>query len=190
MDLLKEKIINDGIVIPPDILKVDSFLNHQIDVNLFEEIGKEFARRFSHQKIDKILTVEASGIALACFVSLALNKQPVVYAKKDASTIISENSFYCKVHSFTKKVTTNIRVDKIYLNESENILIIDDFLANGQAALGLSNLVEQAKANLVGIGIVIEKGFQPGRKLLESKGYHVESLAIIERFKNNKIIIK
>ncbi|MEG0283649.1 MAG: xanthine phosphoribosyltransferase [Erysipelotrichales bacterium] len=190
MELLKKRILEEGEVIEPNILKVDRFLNHQIDVALYVEIGKELANRFKDKKIDKILTVEASGIALACFCSNALNQQPVVYAKKDDSKIISENTYSHPVHSFTKNKTSNIRVDKKFFSEDENILIIDDFLANGQASLGLASIVNQAKANVVGIGIVVEKGFQQGRSLLEKEGYKVESLAIIDHFENGKVIFR
>ncbi|WP_423364465.1 xanthine phosphoribosyltransferase [Mycoplasma sp. P36-A1] len=190
MKELKRRISLEGIVIEPNILKVDSFINHQIDVKLYEEIGKEIAKRYEGVTVDRILTVEAGGIALACFVSQAMNYQPVVYAKKDPSAIISNNVYHTKVHSFTKNKDYNIRVDKRFIKENENILIIDDFLANGEAGLGLANIVESANAIVAGFGIVIEKGFQPGRSKLEEKGYKVESLAIIESFKDGKAIIK
>lgn len=190
MQVLKDRIQEQGIVIEPNILKVDNFLNHQIDVKLYEQIGKEFAKRYQDQKIDRILTVEAGGIALACFVAQAMEYQPVVYAKKDPSAIISDDVYYANVHSFTKKRDYNIRVDKRFINENDNVLVIDDFLANGEAGLGLAKIVEEAKANVVGFGIVIEKGFQPGRNKLEEHGYRVESLAIIDEFKNGEVVFK
>ncbi|MGL5633962.1 MAG: xanthine phosphoribosyltransferase [Sarcina sp.] len=190
MKILKDKILNDGIVREGNILKVDSFLNHQMDIKLFNEIGKEFKRRFEGQKIDKILTIEASGIGIAAIVSQYFDFAPVVFAKKTESLNLDSDLYEAKVHSFTKKKTYSVRVGKRFLNEGENILIIDDFLAMGCAAKGLIEIVRQSKTNLVGIGIVIEKGFQEGREVLEGLGARVESLAIIENFDNGNINFK
>lgn len=190
MEILKNRIINDGIVVPPNILRVDSFLNHQIDVALYEQIGAEFANRFGSVQIDRIATVETGGVALACFVSQAMGHVPVVYAKKDSSAILSDDCYSADIHSFTKKRDYVIRLDRRYLKNNENVLVIDDFLANGQACLGLAGIIEQAGARVAGFGIVIEKGFQPGRKLLEENGYQVQSLAIIEKLEDGKVVFR
>jgi len=190
MQLLKDKILKEGKVNNGHILRVDNFINHQMDIKLFNEMGKEFKNRFKDKKIDKILTVEASGIAIAAITSQYFDYVPVVFAKKISSAIISDNTYNSDVYSYTKKVTSNIRVDRKYINEGENILIIDDFLANGNAAIGLINIIKQAKANPVGIGIVIEKGFQEGRKRIEELGVQLESLAIIEKFEDGKVVLK
>ncbi|SKA77333.1 xanthine phosphoribosyltransferase [Caloramator quimbayensis] len=190
MELLKKRILKDGIVINNSILKVDNFLNHQIDTKLFNEIGKEFKRLFEGQTIDKILTIESSGIAVASFASIHFNYVPVVFAKKTNSSIIDENVYTSKVHSFTKNTDYIIRVSKKYIKDGENVLIIDDFLANGCAALGLIEIIEQSGANVAGIGVVIEKIFQGGREKIEKRGYKVNALASIENFDDNKIIFK
>lgn len=188
MDLLKNRILKDGKVVSGNILKVDSFLNHQIDGELIKEIGLEFKRRFEGENITKVLTIEASGIAIAVMVSMALGV-PMVFAKKKVPSTMGD--FYTtKVFSFTKNVTYDICVSKEFLNEGDNVLVVDDFLANGHAALGLADLVNKANANLTGIGIVIEKGFQNGRKLIEDKGIKLESLAIIEKLDDSKIYLK
>ena len=175
MKLLEERIIADGKVIGDDILKVDMFLNHQIDVHLLQEIGKEFKRRFDGCNINKILTIEASGIGIACITAQYFSV-PVVFAKKGAHKNVGSNVYSSVVHSFTKGTDSNVTVSKDYINKGDKILIIDDFLANG--------------AELEGVGIAIEKGFQPGRKVLEEKGARVESLAIIEKMGNGTITFK
>lgn len=189
MELLKDKIISEGKVIGDRILKVDSFLNHQMDVGLFNEMGKEFKRRFDGEKIDKILTIESSGIGPACITAQYFNV-PVLFAKKTVSKNIGNDVYSAEVYSFTKDLQYKIYVSCNYIKKGENILAIDDFLANGQAAAGLKDIIDQAGANLVGMGIVIEKGFQDGRKALEKMGVRVESLAIIESMKDGKIRFK
>jgi len=179
MELLKERIRKDGKVRGTDVLKVDSFLNHQMDIELFEEIGKEFARRFEGEKITKILTIEASGIGIACIAARYFHV-PVVFAKKNQTKNIAGDVYTSKVESFTHGRVYDIIVSKDYLGPDDKVLIIDDFLANGAALMGLSQLVKDAGATLVGCGIVIEKGFQPGGKMLRDKGVRVESLAIVD----------
>lgn len=190
MKLLKDKIMECGKITDGKILRVESFVNHQMDIKLFNEMGKEFKDRYSYTKIDKILTIETSGIGIAAIVSQYFDYAPVVFARKTPSAIISDNTYNYEVYSFTKNITNMVRVDKEFLSEGENILIIDDFLANGCAAVGLINIVRQAKANPIGMGIVIEKGFQGGRKAIEDLGVRVESLAIIDHFEDGKVIFK
>ena len=187
MRLLKEKIKNEGIVLNNSILKVDAFLNHQIDPELMMELGREFSKRFADKKVTKILTVESSGIAVALTTALFFHV-PVVFARKQKPSTMNENLYSTKVFSFTKNVTNNVSVSKKFLPPGENILILDDFLANGEAAMGLVDLVHQAGSNVVGIGIVIEKSFQPGRKRLIDAGYQVESLARIKAFEKGQIV--
>lgn len=189
MNILKEKILSDGKVIDGRILKVDSFLNHQIDVDLFNKIGQEFKELFKDKIVDKILTIEASGIGLACITAQYFNV-PVVFAKKSLSLNLSGELYVTDVHSFTKDTNYKVYVSKSYIKEDENILIIDDFLAHGEASLGLMDIIEKGKAKVSGIGIVIEKGFQGGRKKLEEKGANVKSLAIIESMNNGDIKFK
>lgn len=186
MKLLKERILSEGRTMGEEIIKVDSFLNHQIDADLFMEMGKEFRRLFDSKKITKLLTVEASGIAIATVAALEFGV-PVVFAKKAQSRNLDKDIYSSKVFSFTKQVTYDVMVSKRYLSEDDHLLIIDDFLANGKAALGLIDIAEQAGATVEGVGIVIEKGFQPGGKLLRDKGIRVESLAIIDRIKDGQI---
>lgn len=190
MKSLQEKILREGSVSGEDILKVDSFLNHQLDVAFLNEIGEEFKNRFKNEKIDKILTIEASGIAIASIASQHFGNVPVVFAKKVESKNLDADVYETKVYSFTKAKEYSVKVSKKYLNEGENILVLDDFLANGRAAIGLKDLVDQANANLVGIGIVIEKGFQEGRSVIESKGIKLESLAIIDSIENGTITFR
>lgn len=178
MELLKERILKDGIVKKGNVLKVDSFLNHQMDVKLFNEIGKEFKRLFSEKEINKILTIEASGIGIACIAAQHFDV-PVVFAKKTQSINIDGQVYSTKIQSFTHKKVYDVIVSKKFLDKDDRILIIDDFLANGCALEGLINLVESAGATVEGVGIVIEKGFQGGGELIRSKGIKVESLAII-----------
>ncbi len=190
MERLKEKILSDGYIIEPNILKVDRFINHQIDVTLFIEIGQAFKEHFKQHKITKILTVEASGIGVACLTALAFDQVPVVFAKKATSAIMTGTMYEASVHSFTKKQDYQMIVDQRFITKDDCVLIVDDFLANGQASLGLVSIVKQAGATLAGVGIVIEKGFQTGRKLLEEAGVDVCSLAVIERFEDGKVVFK
>lgn len=186
MELLIEKIKNEGSVLSSSVLKVDSFLNHQIDPQLMLEIGKEFAERFAECGITKILTIESSGIAPAVMAGLQLNV-PVVFARKRKSLTLVNDLITASVHSFTKGETNEISVSEKYLSENDTVLIIDDFLANGQAALGLAEIADKANASIAGIGIVIEKGFQEGGSLLRDRSYRVESLAIINSLENGTI---
>lgn len=179
MKLLEERILKDGIVAPGGVLKVDSFLNHQIDVELYNEIGKEFKRLFADVKVDRILTIEASGIGIAC-VAAQYFGVPVVFAKKAKSKNIIGDVYTSSVQSFTYGKTYDITVSVKFLRQGENVLIIDDFLANGKAALGLMDIVEKAGAKVSGVGIVIEKGFQKGGAQLRAMGVNVKSLAIVK----------
>ncbi len=179
MELLKERIRKDGKVKEGNVLKVDSFLNHQMDIHLFQEIGKEFQRRFQGEEINKILTIEASGIGIACIVAESFDV-PVVFAKKTQTKNIAGDTWTTKVESFTHGRIYDIIVSKEFLGKGDKVLIIDDFMANGKALEGLSDLVKMSGAELVGAGIVIEKGFQPGGDELRRRGIRVESLAIIE----------
>ncbi len=180
MNFLEERILKDGIVKEGNILKVDSFLNHQIDIELFNKMGKEFRRRFEGKNINKILTIEASGIGIACIAAQYFDNAPVVFAKKTKSLTTDNDVYSCDVYSFTKKVTNNVRVNKSYLSADDHVLIIDDFLANGAALKGLISIVEMAGATVEGIGIAIEKGHQDGGKMIRDMGYQLESLAIVE----------
>ena len=179
MNFLEERIAKDGVVKPGNVLKVDSFLNHQMDTQLMEQIGKEFKRRFEHKSITKVLTIEASGIAVAIFVAHQLGV-PMVFAKKSQSINIDGDVYVAQVESFTHKRTNQVIVSKKYIQEGENILIIDDFLANGCALQGLISIVEKAGATVAGCGIVVEKGFQIGGRVIRNLGYHLESLAIVD----------
>ena len=179
LNFLEQRILKDGIVKEGNVLRVDSFLNHQLDVSLLEEIGKEFYKRFKSEKITKVLTVEASGIAIACFVA-AKFKVPVVFAKKSKSLNLGDDVYSAEVESFTHKTKNTVVVTKKYIQKEDNILIIDDFLANGAALQGLISILNQAGATVAGIGIAIEKGFQPGGQFIRNMGYHLESLAIVE----------
>jgi xanthine phosphoribosyltransferase len=189
VQLLKEKILKHGKKLEGNILKVDSFLNHQIDIELLNEIGKEFKKRFQDKKVTKILTVEASGIAIAVIAAQYFNV-PVVFAKKTESKTLDKKVYEGSVYSYTKAQHYKIRVSKDYISKEDNILIIDDFLANGQAILGLKEIVDAANANLVGVGIVIEKGFQMGGSLLREAGINVESLAIIDSLEQDEIVFR
>ncbi|WP_010093913.1 xanthine phosphoribosyltransferase [Ornithinibacillus scapharcae] len=189
MKLLKEVIIERGRIISSDVLKVDSFLNHQIDPELMKEIGKEFSRRFQEAGITKILTIESSGIAPAVMTGLELGV-PVVFARKRKSLTLVDNLLTAKVYSFTKKETNEISVSNEHLHQEDVVLIIDDFLANGQAVRGLMDIVKQAHSTMAGVGAVIEKGFQSGGNLLREQGIHVESLAIIESLASNQITFR
>ena len=191
MELLKERIQRDGKIKEGNVLKVDSFLNHQMDVRLFHEIGKEFRRRFAGEEINKILTIEASGIGIAC-VAAEVFGVPVVFAKKTRTKNIAGDVYTTKVESFTHGRVYDIIVAKEFLGAGDRVLIIDDFLANGKALEGLSELVNLSGAKLVGAGIVIEKGFQVGGNLIREKGIHLESLAIVESMdeKTGKIVFR
>ena len=179
MQLLKDRIRKDGKIKEGNVLKVDSFLNHQMDVKLFQEIGKEFKRRFADEEITKILTIEAPGIGIAC-VAAEVFDVPVVFAKKTQTKNIAGDVYTTKVESFTHGRVYDIIVSKEFLGEGDKVLLIDDFLANGKALEGLAELVKKSGAELVGAGVVIEKGFQVGGDIIRSKGIHLESLAIVE----------
>ncbi|MCM0582622.1 xanthine phosphoribosyltransferase [Weissella diestrammenae] len=187
MKLLEEKIRQDGRVIGTEVLKVDNFLNHQIDPKLMQAMGNEFAQLFKGQQIDKVLTVESSGIAPAVFTALALDV-PMVFARKKKSLTLSDENYTADVFSFTKQETNHIIVDKRFLTAGERILLIDDFLANGQAVEGMLEIARAASVDVVGVGIVIEKTFQKGRAILDEKGIHVESLARIAAFEDGQVI--
>ncbi|MGX9289925.1 xanthine phosphoribosyltransferase [Bacillus sp. A015] len=186
MELLRQKIENEGIVLSNQVLKVDAFLNHQIDPVFMHEIGQEFAKLFKHDGITKIITIESSGIAPAVMAGLALHV-PVVFARKRQSLTLTDNLLTASVYSFTKNVESTIAVSNTHLSENDCVLIIDDFLANGEAAKGLAAIAKQAKAAVAGFGIVIEKSFQPGRKELVQMGYRVESLARIASLEEGKV---
>ena len=179
MRLLEERIRKDGIVKEGQVLKVDSFINHQMDINLFNEMGKEFKRLFADKPINKILTIEASGIGLACVIAQHFDV-PVVFAKKAKSINLDGDMYTTKIESFTHKRVYDVIVSKKFLSEEDHVLIIDDFLANGCAVAGLVDLVSSAGATVEGVGIAVEKGFQQGGKILRDKGLQVESLAIVE----------
>ncbi|MBQ8039658.1 MAG: xanthine phosphoribosyltransferase [Lachnospiraceae bacterium] len=179
MNCLEEKILKDGIVKEGNVLKVDSFLNHQMDIDLFNEMGKEFKHRFEGKEINKILTIEASGIGIACVVAQHFHV-PVVFAKKSKSINLEGEMYVAEVESFTHKCKNQVIVSKKFLNPKDKVLIIDDFLANGCALQGLIQIVQSAGASVAGIGIAIEKGFQSGGRIIRNLGYQLESLAIIE----------
>ena len=179
MNFLEERILKDGLVKKGNVLKVDSFLNHQMDVALLDEIGKEFHRRFSDLGITKVLTIEASGIAIACATARYF-EAPVLFAKKSKSVNIDGDVYVAEVESFTHKCKNNVIVSKKFLNEGDKVLIVDDFLANGCALQGLISITEQAGAEVMGIGIAIEKGFQIGGRVIRNLGYRLESLAIVD----------
>ncbi|AXK17662.1 MULTISPECIES: xanthine phosphoribosyltransferase [Bacillus] len=186
MKVLQEKILNEGKVLSGDVLKVDAFLNHQIDPVLMQEIGKEFAKRFKEGNITKIVTIESSGIAPAVMAALELGVK-VIFARKRKSLTLQDNMYVANVYSFTKQETNEISLSRTHIDGNDRVLIIDDFLANGQAALGLMSLVEQAGASIAGIGIVIEKAFQDGGKKLREQGVRVESLAEIASLDNGTV---
>jgi xanthine phosphoribosyltransferase len=183
---LEQKILAEGIVLSEEVLKVDSFLNHQIDPVMMQQIGQEFARLFKDAGITKIITIEASGIAPAVMAGLELGV-PVIFARKYQSLTLKDDLYRSKVFSFTKQVESTIAISKKHINAADKVLVIDDFLANGQAALGLADLIHQAEAEVIGIGIVIEKSFQPGRQVLLDKGYRVESLARVKSLTNGAV---
>ena len=186
MYALEQKILNEGIVLSDQVLKVDAFLNHQIDPVLMQLIGKEFAARFKDAGITKIITIEASGIAPAIMAGLELGV-PVIFARKYQSLTLKDDLYRSKVFSFTKQTESTIAISNKHLSSTDKALVIDDFLANGQAALGLIDLIHQANAEVVGVGIVIEKSFQPGREVLLEKGYRVESLVRVKSLADGKV---
>lgn len=179
MNFLEERIVKDGIVKEGNVLKVDSFLNHQMDIALFDKIGREFKERFKDKQINKILTIEASGIGIAAVTAMHFGV-PVVFAKKAKSINLEGEMYVAEVESFTHKTKNQVIVSKKFLNEEDRVLIIDDFLANGCALQGLIQIVQASGAVAEGIGIVIEKGFQPGGRIIRNLGYQLESLAIVD----------
>ena len=191
MNCLEARIMKDGVVKEGNVLKVDSFLNHQMDISLMNEIGKEFYDRFCHKPINKVLTIEASGIAIAYAVAQQFNV-PLVFAKKSKSINIAGDTYVAEVESFTHKNKNTVLVSKQFLSEQDHVLIVDDFLANGCALQGLISIVDQAGGTVEGIGIAIEKGFQVGGQVIRNLGYHLESLAIVESmdYKTGKIVFR
>lgn len=179
MNFLEERIVKDGVVKPGNVLKVDSFLNHQMDISLIEEIGREFKRRFADKPINKVMTIEASGIGIAAFVAKEFGV-PMVFAKKSKSINIDGEMFVAEVESFTHNNKNQVIVSKKFLSADDHLLIIDDFLANGCALQGLISIAESAGATVEGLGIVIEKGFQVGGRVIRNLGYQLESLAIVD----------
>ncbi|HGD0740961.1 TPA: xanthine phosphoribosyltransferase [Streptococcus agalactiae] len=187
MKLLEERILKDGDVLGENILKVDSFLTHQVDFELMQEIGKVFANKYKEAGITKVVTIEASGIAPAVYAAQALGV-PMIFAKKAKNITMTEGILTAEVYSFTKQVTSQVSIVSRFLSNDDTVLIIDDFLANGQAAKGLLEIIGQAGAKVAGIGIVIEKSFQDGRDLLEKTGVPVTSLARIKAFENGRVV--
>ena len=181
MDILKQRIASEGQILPGNIIKVDSFLNHKIDVTMLNTIGQAFYERFKDLQIDKIITIEASGIAIAVITAQYFNV-PVIFAKKGEAKAMLDQVYATKIHSYTKDTTVQINIAQAYLLKDEQILILDDFLAHGEAVNGLIDLISQAKAKIAGIGIVIEKGFQDGGSSLRAQGHRLESLVIIDGF--------
>ena len=179
MNFLEERILKDGVVKPGNVLKVDSFLNHQMDISLMEEIGREFKRRFKDKNVTKVMTIEASGIGIAAFVAKEFGV-PMVFAKKSKSINIAGDVYVAEVESFTHKNKNQVVVSKQFLHADDHLLIIDDFLANGCALLGLISIADAAGATVEGLGIVIEKGFQFGGRVIRNLGYQLESLAIVD----------
>ena len=179
MNFLEERILKDGVVKPGHILKVDSFLNHQMDISLMEEIGREFKRRFAHKKITKVLTIETSGIPIACAEAREVGV-PVGFAKKNHSVNLDGDVYVAEIVSFTSQKTNQVIVAKKFLSEADHVLIIDDFLANGCALQGLISIADSAEATVEGLGIAIEKGFQEGGYRIRNLGFHLESLVIVE----------
>ena len=191
MNFLEERIVKDGIIKEENVLKVDSFLNHQMDISLMDEMGKEFYNRFCHKRITKVLTIESSGIAIACSVARCFGV-PVVFAKKAKSINIDGEMYVAEVESFTHKNVNQVIVSKKFINSDDHVLIIDDFLANGCALQGLISITESAGATVEGLGIAIEKGFQIGGRIIRNLGYHLESLAIVESMdaKNGTVVFR
>ena len=188
MKLLEDRILNEGVVINNDILKVDSFINHQIDVSLVNSFADEVKEFFKEKQVDKVLTIETSGIPMAFAVAERFTNAPLVFAKKSKSAIVDDNVYKTEIKSFTRNMVSTVTVAKPYLKQGEHILVVDDFLAEGNAAIGLINMCKQAGAIVVGFATVIEKSFQGGRKRIEELNIPVYSGAIIKAFKNNKPI--
>ena len=189
MKLLEDRILKDGNVLGENILKVDSFLTHQVDFDLMREIGKVFAEKFKDASITKVVTIEGSGIAPALYAAEALDV-PMIFAKKAKNITMNEGILTAEVYSFTKQVTSTVSIASKFLTPEDKVLIVDDFLANGQAAKGLIQIIEEAGAHVEAVGIVIEKSFQDGRALLEEVGYPVVSLARLDRFENGQVVFK
>ncbi len=187
MKLLEDRILKDGQVLGENILKVDSFLTHQVDYDLMKEMGKVFAAAYKDAGITKVVTIEASGIAPAVYAAEALGV-PMVFAKKHKNITMTEGILTAEIYSFTKQVTSTVSIASKFLSTDDHVLIVDDFLANGQAAKGLIEILRQAGAQIEGVGIVIEKSFQEGRKLLEDEGVRVTSLARIEKFQDGSVV--
>lgn len=190
MELLEKKILKDGKVCDGGILKVDSFLNHQLDIEFLNEVGKELKRRFSNVEVNKIMTIESSGIAIACIAAQYFGNIPVVFAKKSESKNLDSDVYESDVFSFTKGKTYKIKVSKRYVNEGDKVLIVDDFLANGFATLGMIDIVKKAGGEVSGVGIIIEKSYQPGGNLLRELGINLHSLARIDFDDENNLIFK
>jgi xanthine phosphoribosyltransferase len=190
MESLKQKILTEGEVIGSDIIKVDGFLNHQIDVKFMEEIGKEFRNRFKDTEVNKILTVESSGIAIACQASKYFDYIPVVFAKKAAPSTMVEGCYSVEAKSFTKGTVSSLRVSKKFLSEGDKVLIVDDFLASGEASIALVKMARKAGAEVIGVGAVIEKEFQGGGAKLREMDCRVESLVVIEKLESGAITFK
>lgn len=188
MKVLEEKILKDGVVINNSIMKVDSFINHQIDVQLVNDFASEVLSFFKEEKIDKVLTIETSGIAMAYAVANKLENVPLLFAKKSKSQIVGDNVYKTEIKSFTRNLSSTVTIAKEYLKKDERILIVDDFLAEGNAGLGLIDMCNQAGAIVVGFASMVEKEFQGGRKKIEEKGVKVYSGAVIKEFKDNKPI--
>ena len=186
MDLLKRKVEADGVVIDEKILKVDGFLNHQIDAKLMHDVGLTFYNQFKDEGITKVLTIEASGIAPAIMAAMHFDV-PCLFAKKAKPSTLTKNTYQADIHSFTKNTTSTVVVSDEFLDENDRVLIVDDFLANGDASLGLNEIVQQANAETVGVGIVVEKSFQPGRARLETAGLKVSSLCKVASLSGNKV---
>ena len=190
MEQLRKAIEEQGVGIGRDIVKVDMFLNHRIDTGLLFSMGEAWAEEFRDEQPDLVLTVEASGIAMAVAAAHALGNIPVVFAKKSATVVQNDAMVQAPVYSFTHKTQNSIRIDRRYLPEGSRVLIIDDFLADGEAVKGMMSLCEQQKAQVVGVGIAVEKGFQPGGRKLREAGVHLKSLAIVEEIRDGKLILR
>lgn len=186
MELLKKRILDEGIILNGSVLKVDSFLNHQLDPQLIMKLGEEIAERYRHDAITKVVTIESSGIAVGMAAALCLNT-PLVFARKRKSILMTEDVYHTEVFSYTKKESNDVTIARKFLPQGETVLIIDDFLASGEAALGLAKLVEEAGCRVAGFGIVIEKSFQPGRQRLLEAGYRVESLVRIQSVMDGRV---
>jgi len=190
MNFLEEKILSDGVVKEGNILKVDNFLNHLIDMDTMDQIAREFKRRFDGKEVTKILTIEASGIAIACTTARYFGNVPVLFAKKSHSVNVDDDKYTAQAYSFTHKQMNQVFVSKRYLQSTDKVLIVDDFMAQGAAMLALTDIVKQAGAEVVGIGIAVEKGVQEGGELIRSKGYQLESIAIVDEMQANPRSIK